>query len=63
MGNPLEREPQKVLEDILNEKLTPDYARREYGIVLKDDGMSVDLAATRSLRQRMAKKGQENRKA
>ncbi len=62
-GNPLERDPQKVLEDILNEKFTPDYARREYGIVLKGDGLSVDLAATQSLRQRMAEKGQKTQKA
>jgi len=62
-GNPLERDSQKVLEDVINEKLTPDYARREYGVVLKGDGTSVDLAATRRLRQRMAKKWEENRKA
>jgi len=55
-GNPLERNPQRVMEDIINDKLTCDYAEREYGVVLKGDGTSVDLAATRSLRQRMAEK-------
>ena len=62
-GNPLERDPQKVLEDVINEKLTRDFAQREYGIILKGDGTSVDLAATRRLRQRMTKNWEENREA
>jgi len=61
-GNPLERDPQRVLKDILDEKMTSDYAERQYGVVLNGDGLSVDVAATQKLRQRMAEEGQERRK-
>jgi len=33
-GNPLERDPALVLRDVLEEKLTAEYARREYGVVI-----------------------------
>jgi len=49
-GNPLERDPQAVLEDVLDAKLSVDYARREYGVVIDLTTRSVDEAATQSLR-------------
>ena len=53
-GNPLDRDPQPVLDDILEEKLTPDYARREYGVVLDETCRAVDLEATDRLRGELA---------
>jgi N-methylhydantoinase B len=47
-GNPLERDPQRVLRDVLEEKLTAEYARREYGVV-------IDAAAGRVLAEETAR--------
>ena len=49
-GDPLERDPQSVLEDVLDEKLTSAYAAREYGVVLDERNLSVDDAQTTRLR-------------
>jgi N-methylhydantoinase B len=52
-GDPLERDPQRVLGDVLDEKLTPGYAHREYGVVVRVDDATVDEAATIQLRAEM----------
>lgn len=49
-GNPLERDPQRVWDDVWNERVSPDFARRAYGVVLTDDGLKVDEQATTALR-------------
>ena len=33
-GDPLEREPELVLRDVVEGKVSPDAARDEYGVVL-----------------------------
>jgi N-methylhydantoinase B len=48
-GDPLEREPEAVAHDVRNEKVSGESARRDYGVVLLEDG-SVDVAGTASLR-------------
>lgn len=52
-GDPLEREPGRVLRDVLNEFVSADEAGALYGVVLAADGRSVDGAATASLRDRI----------
>ena len=52
-GDPLNRDPHAVLEDVQQEKLTREYARAEYGVVVGDDG-HLDLPATEALREEMA---------
>jgi N-methylhydantoinase B len=39
-GDPLERDPEKVLDDVLDGFITVDHARNDYGVVLVevDDG-------------------------
>ena len=44
-GDPLERDPERVRADVLEEFVSPEAAREEYGVVLKRD-LSLDLAAT-----------------
>ena len=44
---PLERDPARVLDDVRNEKLTLDYAEREYGVVIDSETLRVDYPATR----------------
>jgi N-methylhydantoinase B len=56
-GDPLEREPARVLEDVLDEYVSVEAARREYGVVLEgtleEYDLRVDETATRALRDRM----------
>jgi N-methylhydantoinase B len=49
-GNPLERDPQAVLDDILNEKITAAHARSEYGVALNDEATTLDELETARLR-------------
>ncbi len=50
-GDPLKRDPQSVLDDVLDEMITVDTARRDYGVAIGADG-TVDIAATAALRVR-----------
>lgn len=52
-GAPWEREIERILEDIRNEKITPAYAQREYGVVVDPVSLVVDEVATGKLRQKM----------
>ena len=52
-GDPLERDVTAVLDDVQQEKLTIDYVRREYGVVIDPDGLELDLKGTAELRSRM----------
>lgn len=47
-GPPFEREPELVLDDVRNGKVTPKAARERYGVVIVD--AAVDEEATRALR-------------
>ena len=52
-GNPLDRDPYSVLEDVEQEKLTSAYARTEYGVVINPDTLTLDMRATEALRREM----------
>ena len=54
-GDPLDRDPASVLEDVLEELVTRDGARDLYGVVVDMDRRAVDAAATAALRA--AKRG------
>jgi N-methylhydantoinase B len=51
-GDPLEREPARVLDDVLDEYVSVEAARADYGVVLTGSGadLRVDEDATRRLR-------------
>jgi N-methylhydantoinase B len=49
-GDPLARDPERVAEDVRNEKVSPEYARREHGVVIEPGTLAVDAEATRALR-------------
>ncbi|MBT3369416.1 MAG: hydantoinase B/oxoprolinase family protein, partial [Rhodospirillaceae bacterium] len=49
-GDPLEREPDKVLVDVRNELVSPEAAFADYGVVVDTATWSVDTAATESQR-------------
>ncbi len=52
-GDPLERDPDMVLEDVLNEAVSEDHASRIYGVALDAGGGSVDHKATAARRRRL----------
>jgi N-methylhydantoinase B len=54
-GDPLEREPERVLQDVIEEKVTPEHARSAYGVViaLGPEGPGVDEATTAACRAAM----------
>ena len=49
-GDPLERDPALVLKDVLEEKLSADYARREYGVAIDVTARKVLAEDTARLR-------------
>jgi N-methylhydantoinase B len=52
-GDPLERDPALVLQDVRNEFVSEDAAREDYGVVLAGKPLGVDVSATAALRQQM----------
>jgi N-methylhydantoinase B len=57
-GDPFEREPELVAEDVRDGYLTGEDAGTAYGVVL-DDGLSPDAGATASLRERLTRERAE----
>ena len=55
-GAPLDREPERVLRDVVEEKITPAHARETYGVVIDSSGGAVDHNATAALRAAMARR-------
>jgi N-methylhydantoinase A len=55
-GDPLQREPDRVLEDVLERWVSLEAARDIYGVVFREtgDGLIVDGEATKRLRQHKA---------
>jgi len=50
-GNPFERDPQLVLEDVLDHKVSPEMAAQVYGVVVIAETGTVDQKGTARLRQ------------
>ena len=49
-GDPFARDPERVAEDVRDEKVSIEYARREHGVVIDPVTLKVDEAATRIAR-------------
>ena len=52
-GDPLDRDVNAVMEDVEQEKLSVEYVRREYGVVIDPETLRVDPRATDELRAGM----------
>ena len=52
-GSPLEREPPLVLKDVINGYVSMAKARGDYGVVIDENEMKIDLDATKGLRNKM----------
>ena len=59
-GDPLDRDPQAVLDDVLDEYVSVEGARRDYGVVLtgslEDLTLALDESATIQLRAEDARR-------
>jgi N-methylhydantoinase B/oxoprolinase/acetone carboxylase alpha subunit len=53
-GDPLTRAPQRVLEDVLDRKISPDEAREVYGVMIDTAASAVDLELTAQRRAELA---------
>ena len=53
-GDPLDRDPEKVLQDLLDERISETSARDDYGIIVRD--AKLDAPATRRQRRRLRSK-------
>jgi N-methylhydantoinase B len=49
-GDPFTRDVERVAEDVRDEKISLEFARREHGVVLDPVTLAVDAAATRAAR-------------
>ena len=52
-GNPLERDPEKVLWDVIEEYISIGAAHDKYGVILSPDGLQVDWEGTNRLREEL----------
>ena len=50
-GDPLERDPRRVLRDVRNELVSPAAAERDYGVIVDTERWQVDEVATERLRE------------
>jgi len=52
-GDPLERDPRQVLQDIAWGRLSPEWAKKMYGVVINPQNMEVDKFATEQEKKRI----------
>ncbi len=53
-GDPKQREPELVLDDVLDEFITLDDARDSYGVIIEPNSMTIDRAATEAKREKLS---------
>ena len=56
-GPPWERDPELVLRDVREEKISADRARDAYGVSVDTDRWTVDPAETKRLRRQLKDRG------
>jgi N-methylhydantoinase B len=51
-GNPMEREPDRVLDDVIDGYITAEQAKIDYGVVIDETRATVDIEGTKGLREK-----------
>ena len=54
-GDPLERDPQAVEQDVFNEYVSVERAREDYGVAIDPKTLKVDLKETQKIREQRKK--------
>jgi N-methylhydantoinase B/oxoprolinase/acetone carboxylase alpha subunit len=62
IGDPLDREPERVLADIENRVTSIEMARRVYGVVIDPEAMTIDLKSTEAAREEIRAKRRQKGK-
>jgi N-methylhydantoinase B len=57
-GNPYERDPAAVLEDVRQQKMSIEHALAEYGVSIDSTTGAIDAKQTAAQRSAPAKRGQ-----
>lgn len=52
-GNPLDREPERVRDDLRDGYISANSARDDYGVIINQDNWSIDATATTALRAKL----------
>ena len=55
-GDPLERDPEKLAQDVMNEYVSVEEARKLYGVIIDGETLQVDREGTEEERQTLRKK-------
>jgi N-methylhydantoinase B len=55
-GDPLERKPEKVLQDVLNQRVSCKNAERLYGVVINPQNLTLDVEKTNKKRREILEK-------
>jgi N-methylhydantoinase B len=53
IGDPLDREPERVLADVENKIFSLDMARGAFGVIIDPDTMTIDVKATEEAREKI----------
>jgi N-methylhydantoinase B len=56
-GDPFERDPERVAEDVRQEKMSAEHAAAEYGVAVDPVTFAVDAARTTALRESQERDG------
>jgi N-methylhydantoinase B len=56
-GDPFDRPPEQVRDDVVNGFVSMEKAREEYGVVLKQHGREILIDGEATFRERAPKKG------
>ncbi|MFC1944015.1 hydantoinase B/oxoprolinase family protein [Chloroflexota bacterium] len=62
VGDPLDREPERVLEDVINKVVSIEAAREVYGVVIDPDKLEIDYKATDDKKGQIMQNRRENGK-
>ncbi|MDD5646390.1 MAG: hydantoinase B/oxoprolinase family protein [Candidatus Bipolaricaulis sp.] len=57
-GNPLDRDPAMVADDVANGYVSLESAHSDYGVVLDPETLAIDRTATAALRKKLGKAGE-----
>lgn len=58
-GDPLKRDPELVLKDLINEYISPESVRNDYGVVIDQANNKIDYEATKQLRQELRQESKD----
>ena len=60
-GDPLERDPELVLMDVINEYITIDEAREIYGVIIDKETLKINLEKTKQTREKLKRQVNRNK--